>query len=326
MRPKPKTEYDIILPEIAVQIKRSPHTQWPSDLLCGIHKMDSDLPSSSDGTSECSDRISDLPKEVIHEILHHLPLNEAVGTSFLSTRWRYKWMSMPHIVFDNESITPIPAGSPTEIAAKMVNFLNKFLLLHDGTISEVELGYFDLREFDFSHTDLDHLLLVLSKRLVSHFFLDLDLGEIMYEIPSCIFTCQTLKSLDLYSCLIVELPVHYNGFPHLIRLGISYVYISNETFEDMVAKIPLLRTLTVHDCFDLTRFCIRSSPNLVDVRIQGDFERIEFQHAPKVEILYIHICGNIHNTFQRCKLDEVVAGLDALQCIQIYYPFVEVIY
>lgn len=46
------------------------------------------------------DVISNLPEDIINLILVHLPIRDAIRTSILSTNWRYKWDSIPDLVFD----------------------------------------------------------------------------------------------------------------------------------------------------------------------------------------------------------------------------------
>ncbi|KAI8527431.1 hypothetical protein RHMOL_Rhmol12G0074900 [Rhododendron molle] len=49
-----------------------------------------------------SDIISNLPSTVTENILKGLPLRDAVRTSVLSSKWRYKWVTLPQMVFDNK--------------------------------------------------------------------------------------------------------------------------------------------------------------------------------------------------------------------------------
>ncbi|GFZ16193.1 F-box/RNI-like superfamily protein [Actinidia rufa] len=48
------------------------------------------------------DLISDLPQSIIETILTKLPIRDTVRTSILSTKWRYKWANLTHIVFDDK--------------------------------------------------------------------------------------------------------------------------------------------------------------------------------------------------------------------------------
>lgn len=46
------------------------------------------------------DRISELPCEILVNVLSLLPLKEAAGTSVLSRRWRHVWESTMKLNFD----------------------------------------------------------------------------------------------------------------------------------------------------------------------------------------------------------------------------------
>ncbi|XP_077233350.1 F-box/FBD/LRR-repeat protein At1g13570-like [Tasmannia lanceolata] len=45
------------------------------------------------------DLINNLPGYVVDKILVHLPIKDAVRTSILSRNWRYRWVTIPEIVF-----------------------------------------------------------------------------------------------------------------------------------------------------------------------------------------------------------------------------------
>ncbi|KAL0310400.1 UNVERIFIED_CONTAM: F-box/LRR-repeat protein [Sesamum calycinum] len=47
-----------------------------------------------------ADLLTNLPNNIIENILGCLPLRDVVRTSILSREWRYKWLSCPEIVFD----------------------------------------------------------------------------------------------------------------------------------------------------------------------------------------------------------------------------------
>ncbi|KAL0011141.1 hypothetical protein SO802_006249 [Lithocarpus litseifolius] len=55
-----------------------------------------------------SDRISNLPTEIIENILLRLPLRDTVKTCVLSKNWNEKWKAVPQIVFDKSFCTQYP--------------------------------------------------------------------------------------------------------------------------------------------------------------------------------------------------------------------------
>ncbi|KAF3442133.1 hypothetical protein FNV43_RR16049 [Rhamnella rubrinervis] len=51
------------------------------------------------------DFVSDLPQSIIETILTGLPIRDAVRTSILSSKWRYKWSTLTQLVFDEKCVT-----------------------------------------------------------------------------------------------------------------------------------------------------------------------------------------------------------------------------
>lgn len=54
------------------------------------------------------DSISNLPSSVIEHILSYLPMRDAAKTSILCKEWRYKWLSVSHLVFDQDFESSLP--------------------------------------------------------------------------------------------------------------------------------------------------------------------------------------------------------------------------
>ncbi|KAI6688915.1 hypothetical protein NL676_025743 [Syzygium grande] len=64
------------------------------------------------------DKISQLPRNIIDQILSHMPIKDAVRTSILSRKWRYKWSSLPQLVFDDQCTNDT---SPHEKLVKIID-------------------------------------------------------------------------------------------------------------------------------------------------------------------------------------------------------------
>uniref|UniRef100_M1E051 Ubiquitin-protein ligase n=2 Tax=Solanum tuberosum TaxID=4113 RepID=M1E051_SOLTU len=77
------------------------------------------------------DVLSSLPDNVIDEILMCLPLREAVRTSILSTKWRYKWCKIPDLKLNyklwEDKITVI---------TNFTNIIYHLMTSHDGPSSK----------------------------------------------------------------------------------------------------------------------------------------------------------------------------------------------
>lgn len=75
------------------------------------------------------DRISELPDELIHQILSFVDTKLAVQTSLISRRWKLLWMTLPFLKlrWDQQG----PPKSTTKIARNVLNRRN-----HQSQISD----------------------------------------------------------------------------------------------------------------------------------------------------------------------------------------------
>ncbi|KAF8407757.1 hypothetical protein HHK36_006893 [Tetracentron sinense] len=112
-----------------------------------------------------SDIISNLPDQVIETILAYWPIQDAVQTSLLSNKWRYKWNLIPTLVFHEER-THFPPDTKAFASNKIVNFVDRVLLQHKGSIHKFELSTHSLQDYV-----IDSWLLFLSKNGVKELVL-----------------------------------------------------------------------------------------------------------------------------------------------------------
>ncbi|KAI5393657.1 hypothetical protein KIW84_060689 [Lathyrus oleraceus] len=79
------------------------------------------------------DIISSLPDHVTDQILSHLPIRDAVRTSVLSSKWRYKWITLPDLVFNRGCLSKDFQDSSV-MRRKLLTVIDHILLLHSGPI------------------------------------------------------------------------------------------------------------------------------------------------------------------------------------------------
>ncbi|CAJ2641164.1 unnamed protein product [Trifolium pratense] len=135
--------------------------------------------------SENEDRLGDLPETVILHILSFLNAKQAVETCVLSKRWKDLWKRLPKLIlYSNDYRT-------YKIFTK---FVSKVLALRDSSMA--------LQALDFRRQNgcLElHILKRVVNYAISHNVQQLGLyvnGDIA-EIPSTVFSCQTLTHLKL---------------------------------------------------------------------------------------------------------------------------------
>ncbi|XP_050224292.1 F-box/FBD/LRR-repeat protein At1g13570-like [Mercurialis annua] len=186
-----------------------------------------------------ADRISNLPSDIIDNILTCLPIKEAVKTSVLSKKWRFKWRYLSKLVFDN-TFYQIPGHLFPEKRSKPFFDMYKVLLLHRGPIFHFSLWIHKLEIYP----EINQLMLYLSEKDVREIMLR---GYYFDIVPSFLFSCVTLRSLTLHSCKF-KVPPAFQGFVKLVSLSFERVDFKTDLFETFISKCPLLKRLSLVGC------------------------------------------------------------------------------
>ncbi|XP_057503712.1 F-box/FBD/LRR-repeat protein At1g13570-like [Actinidia eriantha] len=214
------------------------------------------------------DRISNLPEHIVDKIMSQLSLRDAVRTSLLSSKWRYKWNNLPNLVFDDQSIL-ISSQDQTSIKNKLVKIVDHVLLLHTGPIHKFGLSHLDIEGIN----DIDRWILSLSRGSVKEFILEIWEGH-RYELPSSLYSCQTLIHLELFNCLVIPPPT-FNGFRSLKSLDLQLITMDQGLFEHMISGCKLLERLILMN-FDGFTVVNINAPNLRFFSIGGVFDDVSF--------------------------------------------------
>ncbi|KAH7688272.1 RNI-like protein [Dioscorea alata] len=174
------------------------------------------------------DFISNLPSEIKEKILERLPIKDVVRTRILSTKWRYAWASLRNLVFDDKEFI------------SNENFVDRFLLLHDGPILKLHL----MMKFD-SFKTIDRWILVVSRKEVRNFRLVVS-GPLddMYKVHSSLFSCHELRHLKLANC-VITLPRNFKGLGKLKTLRLHEIKISKRDLSYLVSSCTQLQQLEV---------------------------------------------------------------------------------
>lgn len=214
-----------------------------------------------------ADAISNLPANVIDSILARLSLRDAVRTSILSREWRYRWISIPKLVFDFQFDQTLLHNHKLEIIIYQV------LLRHQGSINKFALQVPTYR----SSPDIDHWILLLSSSKVQDFTLHLFWGY-KHEMTSHFFALQHLKHLNLYRCAFKP-PPQFKGFSRLITLDFQDVDFVPAVFARFISQCSLLERVRLVGCTDWNSFEIEG-PCLKFFTFHGVFKTIRFKNSP----------------------------------------------
>ncbi|KAL5777918.1 hypothetical protein ACOSP7_010844 [Xanthoceras sorbifolium] len=231
------------------------------------------------------DQISNLPAHVIDQILSQLPIRDAVRTSVLSRKWRYRWATIPHLVFDNLCISISPQDQIL-VKNKLVNTVDHVLLLHNGPILKFKLSHQDL----LGVTDIDRWILHISRSSVKEFILEIWKGQ-RYKVPSSLFCCQELIHLELFNCLLKP-PTTFKGFRNLKSLDLQHITLNQYVFENLILSCPMLERLTLMN-FDGFSHLNIDAPNLQFFDIGGFFDDVSFENTLHLALVSIGLYVNV---------------------------------
>ncbi|KAK9271362.1 hypothetical protein L1049_026952 [Liquidambar formosana] len=233
------------------------------------------------------DKISNLPAHIMDKIFSKLSIKDAVRTSVLSSKWRYKWVTIPHLVFDNQCLS-LSSHDQTLLKNKLVNTVDHVLLLHTGPIQTFKLSHRDL----LGVADIDRWILYLSRSSFKEFILEIWKGQ-RYKLPSCLYSCQTLVHLELFNCLLKP-PSTFNGFRCLKSLDLQHITMAQDIFEKLISSCHLLEKLTLMNFEGFSRLNIQA-PNLQFFDLGGVFDEISFENTFALATVSIGLYVNVEN-------------------------------
>lgn len=266
------------------------------------------------------DLISELPQSIIETILAKLPVMDAVRTSVLSSRWRYKWACLTHLVFDDRSASQFKDRAIVQ--DRIVNFITKLLFLHDGPIHKFSLCCSYLQ----SSPDIDQWLLFISRKDVKELVLELGEGE-WFRAPSSVFSCKNLSRLELVRCELNP-PPDFKGFLFLKYLILQQVLIPPDDIECLISSCPLLESLTL-SYFDSLELTVRA-PNLKYLILEGEFKDLCLVNTPLLVAISVamYMTDDIAEHFEQsssCNFDKLLGGVPKLERLIGHIYFTKVI-
>ncbi|KAF5745322.1 hypothetical protein HS088_TW07G00906 [Tripterygium wilfordii] len=255
-----------------------------------------------------SDIISDLPGNIIDNILTCLPIRDAVRTSILSRKWRFKWRDLSQLVFDY-NFRKRSAGRASLSKSEIAFRIYQVLLLHRGSINKFDLS---IPELDSCH-QINHVINFLTAKNVQDFTLCVSDHD-YYELPSTLFSCMHLRHLNLYSCMFKP-PHAFQGLSNLISLELDDVYIIDaNAFNNFISKCPQLQQLKLDNAADIGHLEI-DAPNLKFFCFSGTFKPISFKNAPLLATVSIQCVDNGNVKYRKWKRRGNSNAVEVLGCL-----------
>ncbi|PON47694.1 F-box domain containing protein [Trema orientale] len=254
------------------------------------------------------DLISDLPQSIIESILTRLPIRDAVRTSILSSKWRYKWASITRLVFDEKCVTL--CNDRDLVEKSLIDFITRALFLHKGPIHKFQLSTTYLQ----SCPDIDQWILFLSRNDIKELVLKLGEGE-WFRVPACLFYCKRLTRLDLFRCEL-DPPLTFKGFLCLKSLTLHQVLVAPDVIESLISGCLLLENLSI-SYFDSLALNVKA-PNLKFLFLEGEFKDISLENTPLLVAMSVamYMTEDIAEHFEQsssCNFVKFLGGVPRLE-------------
>ncbi|XP_075665513.1 F-box/FBD/LRR-repeat protein At1g13570-like [Castanea sativa] len=217
-----------------------------------------------------SDRISNLPTEIIENILLRLPLRDTVKACALSKDWNGKWKTVPQIVFDESFCTQYPRSY--NMRETLFNCMDQIVHIHKKPITKFALSIPRLESFCPVYLLLDRL----HKDTLQDFTLWISKGVVLILF---LYTCLQLRHLRLSHCHTTSPPTTFKGFKRLVTLELHEVNTEINIFESFISDYPLLEHLTLINCPNTENLDL-DAPNLKYLYFEGPLNSIRFRNTP----------------------------------------------
>ncbi|XP_021774588.1 F-box/FBD/LRR-repeat protein At1g13570-like [Chenopodium quinoa] len=276
-----------------------------------------------------TDRISNLPQNVTQQILECLPLRDAARMSILSSHWRFEWGSISQLLLDHDLFSSILKGrlDTEDNLLAYTNFVYDILFSHAGPILKFNLylPYWLPNEYDISQW-----MQYLSSNGVKEFTLE-DSRSPRMNLPTCLFSCESLTHLTLIDCILSPLPATFKGFPCFVSLKLEKLYMSpgNHTvvnlFEILISKCPQLKILNISLAERLYNLTI-CAPKLQDLFVDYWFGNLSLEGTTNINKLsldcysqkYQH-SNHMSDFFSNlCNVEKLILGHSFWWGVELY--------
>ncbi|XP_010431636.1 PREDICTED: putative F-box/FBD/LRR-repeat protein At1g78840 [Camelina sativa] len=283
------------------------------------------------------DLISQLPEDLLLQILLKLATRDSVRTSVLSTSWRYLWQTVPglDLYVGNFSYNDELEGFVNrflDLDNKKPLLINQFKLEFDGGQYETE-GSNIINKWVNSVVarGVQHLVLIA---YYMPFYRWNDDYPIM--LPGSISMCETLVHLEL-----VNLGIHSHdsvSLPRLETMHLKSVWFSSDAaLERLISSSPLLQDLNIEEIWNVECLRVRSqtlsSLNLnVPGQITGQITGVAID-APRLKCLSLEIrqfidlvlnnvCSPIIVSFNNSSFIESVFNSSTMKTLPTYLAWI----
>jgi hypothetical protein len=271
------------------------------------------------------DLITLLPDAILGTIISLLPTDDGARTTILSRRWRHLWRSSPlnlddHDIRRNKRWHYLLSCNPHRLndnrrrknERQLVAVISKILSMHQGSI----------RRLSLRHNYINDIHDKVNGWLLSPALGNLEEIKIVYRgddplpLPMLRRFAPTIESASFDFC---RFPEYALSFPHLKRLVLQDVTVSQDTLQGLISGCSVLETLLLNDDRSDESVIRRVLINSQSLRIieNGCTVDVVIENAPRLERLitfqgYYHINYFYTPLFFRVPKEQKVEILNSV--------------
>ncbi|CAH8279894.1 unnamed protein product [Arabidopsis lyrata] len=192
------------------------------------------------------DSFSGLTDDLLIKILSFVPIKDAVSTTILSKRWLSLWTLLPRLNFEDCWVDDEENGQVycEELSS---DFVFGTLLLHKSPVLE---SFRLSRESTCSASQIELWVRFAIDRFVHDLKIRFESEHCLIRLPSRLFRCDTLETLELKNVVFLEVPSRFS-FQSLKTLRLlSVKYADEKSFIRLISSSAILENLVVESCSD----------------------------------------------------------------------------
>ncbi|GAU50213.1 hypothetical protein TSUD_408960 [Trifolium subterraneum] len=291
------------------------------------------------------DRISKLPDSILCHILSFLPTKFAATTSILSKRWKFAWLSVLALNFDDQSFNDYESFRKF-VHLTIFELRDEKTSIHSFTLKLGESSLFNRKEYN-------QILKFVMQRGIKYLDFNMSDKKRLIKSPPAILSFKTLEVLKL--ALVTMGNFDQVDFPRLKTLHLNRVYFkSPEYFVKLLFGCPILEDLHTKSFIyesgqsHVPMENLNALPNLVKMSIS--WKRLPIfhnlihmelwvhdmscdekctwllgilSHFPKLQHFIIQNCGNAMNICYNCwkhprTVPECISSQLKTCCIRVH--------
>ncbi|KAL1806796.1 hypothetical protein DCAR_0832643 [Daucus carota subsp. sativus] len=295
------------------------------------------------------DIISQLPMDLLSQLVSLLPLKEALKTSTLSKTWKTIWTTHTDIVCDISSVLGVLRDESGNISLNVrEEHRNQFIERVCHLMQQRLMGP-NMRSivisFPLSRKDGPHVARWVGDAVmkgVQTIILNLNGGSGIVSFPFSILRApgqaSKVRQLGLNSCSLKSLSVRNRTLDSLVNIHLQSVNLTDKQMDVILSKCFFLESLILRKCDKLARFKLSRNPRLklLDIRsclrlksielyaeslqileFDGLLDHFSFDHVPKLVQLFACVYGEKFVQFSTYALSRIAVDAPLLQTLTL---------